>query len=837
MKRTTFVILLALIAFVLPAFSAPGEADGYLSFLYKYMSLPDSLDRTEAFYRANVEASLRARHEMPWGKDVPEREFRHFVLPVRVNNEETDMSRLAFYEELKDRVKGLSMEQAALEINHWCHEKVTYRPSDARTLAPSATLLTAWGRCGEESTFAVAALRAMCIPARQIYTPRWAHTDDNHAWVEVWTDGRWHFLGACEPMPLLNMAWFNAPAARGMVMATNVHGRYEGSEEVLMRRRLTTRINVTDNYAPVDTLRIRVTDSQGHASAGATVMFCLYNYAEFYPVVSRKADSQGRARLTAGRGDMVVWASDGTHYGWKQATVGAEREVTVVMDKSGDYRGTADMTIVPPRQSGKLPVASPEAVAKNTQRLVYEDSIRAAYMATFFTAERAEAYAREHGWEVEPLKRLLPLAHGNHPVITRFLESVPQADRQKALLLLQSLSDKDLCDITAEVLADAMTTPMNPDLPLDVWQRYVLCPRIGSEQLTPWRTFFAQSGLGDNWEQWITTQLTLDNNYDFNPSHVIISPQKVCEHRRMIDPSSRNVCYVAGMRAAGKPARIDPVTGKVQRMDGKGQWLDVTFGPTIEEKQAPQGTLRLTFDASSTVFTPKYYAHFTLEKIVNGKPQTLAFDDFTPWDTLFAQGRKVDAGQYMLVSGQRMANGSVLAHADIFEVKEGETTVRPLIMRQDTTGIQVIGSFNSEDKFNKADGQTTSILEENGRGYFVVALMAPANEPSVHALNDISLVAEQWEKRPERIFLLYPDGEALSRAKLEAFTGLPKNVVIGTDINHQIADEIGQSLGLDTNDKPVVIIADTFNRVVFTSQGYTIHMGEKLLDVLNRAER
>ena len=32
--------------------------------------------------------------------------------------------------------------------------------------------------------------------SRQVYTPRWAHTDDNHAWVEAWVNGKWYFLGA-----------------------------------------------------------------------------------------------------------------------------------------------------------------------------------------------------------------------------------------------------------------------------------------------------------------------------------------------------------------------------------------------------------------------------------------------------------------------------------------------------------------------------------------------------------------------------------------------------------------------------------------------------------------
>ena len=152
-----------------------------MQFMYAYMPLPDIADYSAEYHLQNVDYALKARAEMPWGKSVPAREFLHFVLPVRVNNENMDTSRAVFYNELKERVQNLSMHDAVLEINHWCHEKVTYTPSDIRTSSPLATVRTAYGRCGEESTFTVAALRAMGIPARQVYTPRWAHTDNNHA--------------------------------------------------------------------------------------------------------------------------------------------------------------------------------------------------------------------------------------------------------------------------------------------------------------------------------------------------------------------------------------------------------------------------------------------------------------------------------------------------------------------------------------------------------------------------------------------------------------------------------------------------------------------------------
>ena len=58
----------------------PSEED-YLDFLYQYMPLPDKADYPRDFYRENVQLSLQARQEMPWGKTIPEREFQHFVLP------------------------------------------------------------------------------------------------------------------------------------------------------------------------------------------------------------------------------------------------------------------------------------------------------------------------------------------------------------------------------------------------------------------------------------------------------------------------------------------------------------------------------------------------------------------------------------------------------------------------------------------------------------------------------------------------------------------------------------------------------------------------------------
>ncbi|MDE6459256.1 MAG: hypothetical protein K2K52_00270, partial [Paramuribaculum sp.] len=45
-----------------------------LEVLYAYMPLPDMADNSGDFFLENVDYSLKARKEMPWGSKVPDRE-------------------------------------------------------------------------------------------------------------------------------------------------------------------------------------------------------------------------------------------------------------------------------------------------------------------------------------------------------------------------------------------------------------------------------------------------------------------------------------------------------------------------------------------------------------------------------------------------------------------------------------------------------------------------------------------------------------------------------------------------------------------------------------------
>ena len=776
-----------------------------LEFLYAYMPLADLTDYSTGYYLQNVRASFTARNEMGW--NVPEREFRHFVLPIRANNENLDTSRVVFYRELKPRIEGMSMQDAILEVNHWCHEKLTYKPSDARTLSPLSSVVSSLGRCGEESTFTVAALRAVGIPARQVYTPRWAHTDDNHAWVEAWADGKWYFLGACEPEPVLDLGWFNSPASRGLLMHTRVFGSYDGPEEKVMIGPNFTEINLIDNYAKTARVDFTVVDENGSPVDSALVDFKIYNYAEFYPALSKYTDAKGRTFLTAGMGDMMAWASKNGRYGYSKVSFGKDTEVTITISDQHSFDHQS-MMIVPPPETANIPDVTPEQRAENDRRFAREDSIRKAYMATFVQPDGTEK------------GRLLALSAGNHRVIAKFLEDHPD---ERALALLKSLSNKDLIDVTREILDDSYNAP-----------EAILCPRVENEFLSAYKSFFARSfGTGLQKEEllrpanlikWVNDSITMLR--DPKAWSIPMSPAGVYQ-ARMADARSRNIFFVALARTLGLDARKDPVTGKIQYKDA-GQWVDVDFEAS-SQVVAPTGTLVLNYEPTAILANPYYYSHFTISKIENGRTRLLTFDEGqvdmgggVSWANIFKKGTPLDVGDYVLVSGNRLSDGSVPVTMRQFSVREGETTTLDLRIPIPEDRLSVIGSFDAETRYcMEPDAEPVSVLSTTGRGFYVIGFLTPRQEPSVHAINDL-IAAKSGLEAWGRPILLLTTAEGLGWLK-EYSASLPSNIHLGI---------IPDGLDLKGRRMPYFLLADTFNRVFFTTEGYTIGLGDQLVTAI-----
>jgi hypothetical protein len=70
--------------------------------------------------------------------------------------------------------------------------------------------------------------------------------------------------------------------------------------------------------------------------------------------------------------------------------------------------------------------------------------------------------------------------------------------------------------------------------------------------------------------------------------------------------------------------------------------------------------------------TPQYYLHFTLAKILNGSCKTVEFEEGRKL-TDFPDPVLLETGNYVLVTGKRLTDGSVLSSLTFFDIKSFRT--------------------------------------------------------------------------------------------------------------------------------------------------------------------
>lgn len=570
-------------------------------------------------------------------RDLPEDMFLQFVFYPRVNSENLEPCRSFFYGELAPRLEGLSPVEAVLEVNRWCCENMTYEPSDDRTESPMTAYRSGLGRCGEESVFAVSALRAAGIPARQVYVPWWVHCDDNHAWVEVFVDGDWHFLGACEPEPILDRGWFVDASSRAPLVHYCTF--YPCARDPFLGREGCSYLyNVTGRYAPTAKVEIAVFHKDGSPASGAEVAVSVLNMAGFRPISIGTADAWGRYTLETGLVPLHLEA------------LGGELEFTVSGDcqcalTEGQALGARDWDVVPPGVwPGNRTTLSDAQAAENAALLL-----------------KCKAIREKKHWAGET---------------EAFLQSLSPADRPLGRKMLEAMSKKDLKDTSAEVLRHHFTAAL-PYKDLTDFED-ILNPRIGFEMLGLWRNLadrFSEdekNRFRENPEAiWgYITEHFPDGDGRYYPS--LPMPPMASVRAGCTDEAGRYILAVALLRSMGISARLSPVDGKAEYRRG----CPLVPCPGY-------GSLKLHGNGV-------YGTHYTLSRLEHGRYITLG----TPSEVL-------PVGQYRLITANRLPNGVQLAQITPFVIYQGETTTLSLALREaapeQMLGNAELGAFTLAD--------------------------------------------------------------------------------------------------------------------------------------------
>ena len=338
------------------------------------------------------------------------------------------------------------------------------------------------------------AARQPAIPARQVYTPRWAHCDDNHAWVEAYCGGAWHFFGACEPEEALDRGWFTGAASRALLVHSRCFGTPAADEEIISVDGAVTFLNQTARYAPVRLLAVRVREKDGRPAAGAEVTFGILNASEVFPAAVIRTDADGMARLRCGYGDLIVQARKNGLCRETLCPASQEEplELTLAEPEAPAGRWTSFTLHAPKERLPERSAPTPAQRAAATEKQAAADEKRRLRLEAAYDAARIRALRERFGYGAQA-EAILRAACGETLQRWQSRWRIRRIPRRGRLALLQTLGEEDLRDVRPAVLREALDAGGGVSPSDEFSMQYLLCPRIGTEPLSCWRRTLADS--------------------------------------------------------------------------------------------------------------------------------------------------------------------------------------------------------------------------------------------------------------------------------------------------------------------------------------------------------
>ena len=758
-------------------------------------------------------------------KELPEEMFLNYILDHRVNEEEVLPCRTLFWNELKDRIEGKNAKDAAIEVNYWCAEEATYHSGDDRTLPALTVYRRGYGRCGEESVFLVNALRSVGIPARQVYVPRWSHCDDNHAWVELWCDGKWYFTGACEPLMILNKGWFTNASSRAMMVHSRLFDLFPAEgEDVIGKEGAAVMLNQTARYAKVKTVSVKVLDKTGAPVKGAQVQFQVLNMGEYFPIAKAETDENGTVSLVTGLGSVRVLAFLAGMEGFAQADLDTRALGEISLTLTGEAVEAEDwraVDVIAPVDTPVNPdMPTPEQKAEGTRRMNEANKIR---------KEKKENWV--------------------NPELTAFLAGEDEKELRQAMV--DVLSEKDRTDCVCSVLEEHLEygkryakefktksgaeecgekemdgTP-GAENGYNLYINYVLNPRVEDELLRPYRkgmlSFFTEeqkvafhANPAEIWN-YIQAHITA---YPDNERETVMETPYECLVSGIGTERSQKVLFVAIARTLGIPARLNP-DNKVMEY-----WAMDHFVPVLKQQEG--GAVLILKKEADAVWN--YYQNWTMGRLVGNEYVSLNLTGRS-WegDTLELA---LIPGTYRIITTNRLPNGNQFAWEKTFIIKEGEKLEETLHLREAQLGDMLERISLPEFKVKDADGNQVTCADLTKGGKKILMWLEESREPTEHILNEMLEHAEKFHKFENSISFMIRTQEAKLDPLLAKVLKIFPNVSVYYDSFEENIELLGRRMYVDPDKLPLILVTNGESVGIYATSGYNVGTGDMLIRIM-----
>ena len=786
-------------------------------------------------------------------KELPEEMFLNYILDHRVNEEEVLPCRSFFWNELKDRIEGKNAKDAAIEVNYWCAEEATYHSGDDRTLPALTVYRRGYGRCGEESVFLVNALRSVGIPARQVYVPRWSHCDDNHAWVELWCDGKWYFTGACEPLMILNKGWFTNASSRAMMVHSRLFDLFPAEgEDVIGKEGAAVMLNQTARYAKVKTVSVKVTDKEGAAVKGAQVQFLVLNMGEYFPIAKAETDEKGTVSLVTGLGSVRVLAFLPGMEGFAQADLDTRAQDEISLTLTGEAVEAEDwraVDVIAPVDTPVNPdMPTPEQKAEGTRRLNEANKIRKEKKENWANPELTAFLAGEDEKELRQAMVDVLSEKDHTDCVCNVLEEHLEYGKQYAKEFKtksgtgkcgeKEMNGADCCTQGAESAnaecsnyktekSAAYTRVTGAESGYNFYINYVLNPRVEDELLRPYRkgilSFFTEeqkaafrANPAEIWN-YIQAHITA---YPDNERETVMETPYECLVSGIGTERSKKVLFVAIARTLGIPARLNP-DNKVMEYWVKDQFVSVL-------KQQEGGAVLTLKKEADAVWN--YYQNWTMGRLVGNEYVSLNLTGRS-WDGDTLELALIP-GTYRIITTNRLPNGNQFAWEKTFTIKEGVQREETLRLREAQLGDMLERISLPEFEVKDSAGNTVTCAELTKGGKKILMWLEESREPTEHILNEMLEHAEKFHEFENSISFMIRTPEAKQDPLLAKVLKMFPNVSIYYDSFEENIELLGRRMYVDPDKLPLILVTNGESVGIYATSGYNVGTGDMLIRIM-----
>lgn len=601
----------------------------WAEFILKNSEDVDILNFNRKNFLNNLLSIKENLNRVGWNEMIDDSLLFYYVIPLRVSQEPLENFSEIYKDTLYELVKTLSMKDAVLRINEWCYTKMEYKPTEPYDQNAVTSIKRGFGRCEEMMILFIKSLRTVGIPSREVYTPYWPFTNSNHAWCEVWIDGKWYFLGGAESSDL-NNSWFADEVKRTGIVLSPVFGNGDNGFNIL---------NVSKNYFPPVKLKVK-------GQTNGVVSVSVFNFSGLLPIlVDTLLDS---LEFELGKNAYFL-------FGYKQGKIDYQivdlfTDTTIYLHFNKDH--VEDMSFI-------LKVSD---IEKHKKDIFYKPNFDSLNM---LRKENFEKLEYKNGTEDSLFKRILKESKGNFQKILNFYEVLDDDEKIIFKTFLKNFSSKDLVSLDTVGLYKEIKAinSIIKDFDDSIVENYIISQRINYEPISFYRyelskrfKKFKNSDPEKTYKkisEWVEKNIKDDNSKNFFKTIKTPIETYILKKGNEIEKS---ILKVAIMRSLNIPAKLNWEM-KMISFYFKNGWIE----KSLEQRRVLKNFIFLKFYENGKNISKEknIYDDYSIESFINN-PDIFEPEIVENSDSLIKI--ELDDNNYYLIYGLRDKAGSSFGH-------------------------------------------------------------------------------------------------------------------------------------------------------------------------------